>query len=140
MGKNINGIFFFLLSFASLASGAGLTWTDNSANEDGFEIHRKEEAGPWLVIARTGPDVEAFTDSATRFGVLYTYRVRAFNSFGYSGYTNEAEHKAELAPIDEIPEGTAPESPGDTLTASRLASGLEAFALALRVSPTPNRD
>ena len=61
-----------------------LTWKDNSDNEDGFKIERKEGAGSFSEIATVAQNVVAFTDSAVSAEKTYTYRIKAYNSFGNS--------------------------------------------------------
>lgn len=70
------------------AAQLSLTWQDNSDNEDGFEIERAVGSESFELIATVGADLEAFTDEDVTPGLPYDYRVRAFNAFGYSGYTN----------------------------------------------------
>ena len=66
-----------------------LAWEDTS-NELGFEIERKEGSGEtYRQIAKVGENVTTFTDTALKAGVTYYYRVRAYNSSGHSGYSDE---------------------------------------------------
>ena len=60
-----------------------LTWTDNADNETGFAIERNQHE-----IATVGADVESAVQSGLPASTLYSYRVRAFNAFGYSEYSN----------------------------------------------------
>jgi hypothetical protein len=63
-------------------------WTDNSTNETGFRIERRQGSGPWVEIGTTGANEESFvTDIPCETD--YTYRVRAWNSAGFSDYSNE---------------------------------------------------
>ena len=67
-----------------------LGWTDNSSNEDGFKIERKEgTSGTFAQIGTTGANVKVYQDSGLQFGKVYCYRVRAYNSAGNSGYSSE---------------------------------------------------
>lgn len=83
-------ILFCLSTHVLLAGGISLSYTDNSTNEDGFVIERKVDDGEFLEIARVPPDTEEYTDESPIVGAMNRYRVRAFNAFGYSGYTNES--------------------------------------------------
>lgn len=65
-----------------------LTWQDNSDNEDGFEIWRQQNGGEWLLIAATNADDSNFVDGVIPVGTTLSYRVRAWNQFGESDYTN----------------------------------------------------
>jgi hypothetical protein len=69
---------------------AALAWTDNSTNEDGFRVERKTGlGGTYAEIGTSGANVAAYTDNALSANATYYYRVRAYNSDGNSGYTNE---------------------------------------------------
>ncbi|MCA1702343.1 MAG: DNRLRE domain-containing protein, partial [Actinobacteria bacterium] len=70
-------------------SSLKLTWTDNSSGEDGFKIERKTGSGTFAEVARVGNDVTIHTDTALTPDTLYTYRVRAWNAAGDSGYSEE---------------------------------------------------
>ena len=65
-----------------------VTWTDNSALEDGYKIERKVNQGAWIVVHTTAADVETWTDtSGFMAGNEYTYRVRAYMAAIYSAYS-----------------------------------------------------
>ena len=87
-------VLFAAIFFALNANAATLTltWNDNSDNESGFKIERKTPGTPFVEIATTGEDEPRFTDGNVQIGSEYTYRVRAYNLYGDSGYTNEATH------------------------------------------------
>lgn len=66
-----------------------LSWNDNSNNEVGFRIERSTDNIDFVEIAVVGANVTHYTDSESLVdGQLYAYRVRAFNEYGNSGYTN----------------------------------------------------
>src|SRR5262249_27120097 len=68
-----------------------LTWTDNSANEDGFGIERKiGTSGTYGQIATIGANATSYTDTGLTAGTTYCYRTFAFNVTGSSPYSNEA--------------------------------------------------
>ncbi len=71
------------------SSQIDLAWTDNSTNEDGFRIERKT-TGSFTEIATVGPNTTSFNDTGLSASTSYTYRVRAYNTAGNSGYSNEA--------------------------------------------------
>jgi titin len=68
---------------------AELVWNDNSDNEDGFKIERKEGLGSYSEIATVTSNTTTFTDSSVGAEKTYSYRIRAYNSFGNSSYSNE---------------------------------------------------
>lgn len=70
------------------ASELTLTWKDNSWNEDGFELERASMGESFGLLDTVDADVESYVDSSVIPGLQYEYRVRAYNAFGYSSYTN----------------------------------------------------
>jgi subtilisin family serine protease len=80
------------LSATSVSSSViKLSWTDNSDNESGFKIERKEgESGSFSEIATVAANSTSYNDSGLSTSTAYQYRVRAYNSLGASGYSNEA--------------------------------------------------
>jgi len=80
------------------ASTVSLAWTDTSTNEESFVVERKTGAEPFLVIATPSTDdVAAFTDASLAERTTHTYRVKARNSLGDSGYSNETTATTLLA-------------------------------------------
>ena len=56
-----------------------LTWKDNSNDEAGFVISRREGSGSWNnSFATVGANTTTFTDSTIVAGESYTYRVRSY--------------------------------------------------------------
>ena len=87
----------------SSCSQINLTWKDNSSNESGFKIERKTGAsGTWAQIGAVGSDITAYGNSGLTGNTTYYYRVRAYNSFGDSGYSNETNGTTPACPIVDI--------------------------------------
>ena len=93
-----------------------LSWTDNSLDEDDFEIQRRERIGGvwggWTSLVSVGADVTNHTDATVTAGNGYRYRVRACNVVGcsaraYSAFV-DAVASVPLAPSNVI----ATPSPG----------------------------
>jgi fibronectin type 3 domain-containing protein len=79
------------LSVRSLSTTSlQLVWSRNSADDEGFKIERKAPGGAFTEIFKTQPGVTNFTDKGLSPNTSYTYRVRATNKGGDSGYSNEA--------------------------------------------------
>lgn len=70
-----------------------LQWDDNSANEDGFKIERKQGCcGPWTEIATLPANYTTYASTGLTCNTTYAYRVWAYNTAGASGKTNEANN------------------------------------------------
>jgi hypothetical protein len=68
-----------------------LAWSDNSSDESGFKIERALSAGgPWSQIATVGANVTSFSNTGLSPDTGYYYRVRAYNFYGNSAYSNVA--------------------------------------------------
>lgn len=68
-----------------------LAWTDNSANEEGFFIHRKVEGAPgFTTVGHVASDVTTFHNTGLTPETKYYYVITAFNSVGSSPMSNEA--------------------------------------------------
>jgi hypothetical protein len=74
-----------------------LTWSDNSNNELGFIIERKEGAissgNTFIVIDTTERNITTYQDKNLMPVTTYTYRLQAFNSDIVSQYSNLLEAK-----------------------------------------------
>ncbi len=67
-----------------------LSWQDNSNNENGFRIERKTgPGGVYTEIATVGANVTTYQDTGLTANTEHCYRVRAYNTGGNSGYSNE---------------------------------------------------
>jgi hypothetical protein len=67
-----------------------LNWVDTSVDEEGFTIERREKNGGFQEIARVEPNTTRYSDTDLAGESPYTYRVKAHNHYGNSGYSNEA--------------------------------------------------
>ena len=68
-----------------------LRWQDNSNNEDGFRIERKTgSSGAWAEITTAPANMLVHHDLGLTPKTSYSYRLRAHNAAGDSGYSNEA--------------------------------------------------
>ena len=77
-----------------------LSWSDNANNENGYSIERSSDGRTFSQIAQTGANAGSWTDTGLSGGAVYYYRVRAFNDYGNSAYSNNAsaQTQAESAP------------------------------------------
>jgi hypothetical protein len=72
-----------------------LRWTDNSNKETGFKIERRTATGSYSEIATVGQNVTSYSDTGLNRRTRYYYRVRAYNSMGFSAYSNEASARTK---------------------------------------------
>ena len=79
-----------------------LAWADSSNNEIGFQIDRKISQGgtnsAYVTIVTLGPNAKSLVDSSLSGNTEYSYRIRAYNTGGHSGYSNEANAKTLIDP------------------------------------------
>ena len=66
-----------------------LTWVDNSAFEDGYEVQRCCQTG-WIVVASLPANATAYRDAGLVTNAQYYYLVRAKKDQGYSAFSNSA--------------------------------------------------
>ena len=91
------------LSATSISHGQiDLSWTDNSNNETGFEVHRSTtSSGPYSLIHTTAADASGYSDTNGLLpNTTYYYVVRAINSSGTSNFTAEASATTQTAPLN----------------------------------------
>jgi len=66
-----------------------LGWLDNSYDEDGFNVLRKNgqpnDPGDYVLIGTVGQNITQFNDAAVLAESTYTYRVFAYNPWGQNG-------------------------------------------------------
>ncbi len=73
-------------SVAQEGTSVRVSWTAHAENESGFIVERRENGGTWRNVAALYRNTNSYIDEAVRAGVIYQYRVRAFNPVGRSGY------------------------------------------------------
>ncbi|MCE5249058.1 SUMF1/EgtB/PvdO family nonheme iron enzyme [bacterium] len=76
-----------------------LTWTDNSTNEKGFRIERKENSGDFIEIGTVNANATSYSVNGLKANTQYTFQVRAFNKNGLSGYSNESFTKTQTGGV-----------------------------------------
>jgi hypothetical protein len=68
-----------------------LKWTDNSTREDGYEVWRATSSGgTYTRIATLGVNAKEYYNDGLPRRYKYYYKVRAYNSRGYSSYSSIA--------------------------------------------------
>ena len=79
-----------LAATAVSSSQVNLTWSDNSANEDGFKLYRSTDGVNFSNIKIVGPNVTSYSDTGRTGSTTYYYRVLAYSIGGTSAYSNTA--------------------------------------------------
>jgi fibronectin type 3 domain-containing protein len=67
-----------------------LAWTNNASNATSIAIERSRGGRPYTQIASVSATAGSYSDAGLSSRTRYTYRVRARNGYGYSGYSNSA--------------------------------------------------
>lgn len=81
-----------------------LSWVDNATTETGYEIQRCAGSGctDFVPVDTAAADAQSIVAGGLTDGILYVFRVRAFNANGFSGFSNAvgAAAGAPIAPAD----------------------------------------
>jgi thermitase len=117
-----------LTAAAAASSQVNLAWSDNSSNEDGFAIERCQGSGcsNFAPIATVTPGVTSFVNNGLAANTTYSYRIRAYNTAGNSGYSNSATATTPSAPTScsysISPQGVSLPAPNGSGTVSVTAA------------------
>jgi hypothetical protein len=65
-----------------------LSWTGTSNNEAGFKIGRSSNGVDFTALPLVAANATSYKDTTVARSTRYYYRVRAYNDFGYSGFSN----------------------------------------------------
>ena len=82
-----------LTATAVSISQINLAWIDNAGGQAGFYVEQCVGVGctSFMQIAQLSSGVTTFSNSGLSSNKTYRYRVRAFNAYGISAYSNTAE-------------------------------------------------
>jgi hypothetical protein len=105
-----------------------LSWLDNSSNESGFKVERSTATSGWAQVSTASANATSYSDTGLAASTAYSYRVRAFNTAGDSGYSNTASATTPAAA------GTGPhiwskDFGGPNVSASAVAMGVAVDSL-----------
>ncbi len=84
------------------ADAIALTWEGNMVHEDGFKIQRKFDSGSFIDYVTTPKGIKYYSDTDVYQGHTYTYRVRAYNEYGASDWSNEDSVYVPVLPVATI--------------------------------------
>jgi len=86
-------------------TSVSLSWTDASTNEEDFSIERAAGGAAFAVLVTVPANATSYSDTTVAAGTSYSYRVRAHNTAGFSGYSNTA---SVTIPTSPPPGGSSP--------------------------------
>lgn len=89
-----------------------LTWTDNAANETGYQVLRSTAGGAFASVAELAPNAASYSDTTVSGGVTYAYQVVAFGWAGSSAPSSTATVTTPIAPA--APTGLSASAAGST--------------------------
>jgi hypothetical protein len=85
---------------ATSSSNIALSWRDNANNEIGQRIERSVGSPTiYTFLMNVGPNITAFTDTGLVDGTTYYYRLRAFNTGGFSTYSTFSNQRFATTPL-----------------------------------------
>ena len=139
MGLIILSVSILVCQSETLAAQLRLTWTDNTYYEEGFEIERETTSTAFVSIAIVGGNVVTFTDFGLASGTTYCYRVRAFNIYEYSDYSNEACATTSVTlAVTQVGGGSVTSAPvGINCPTDCLVTYVGGTIVALTATPVP---
>ena len=73
---------------AAATTSLALAWQDNSSDETAFRIERSADGLTFAEIATVGAGTATYTAGGLTASTTYSFRVRASNTSGTSGYSN----------------------------------------------------
>ncbi len=99
------------------ASSIGLTWDDNSSNEDGFIIERRSNGGAYGAVFTTAANATSWTDTNVVPGTTYTYHVIAKSTaLGNSSASNESSATIQSQQSDSFTSSNIGDATGGSTT------------------------
>jgi FtsP/CotA-like multicopper oxidase with cupredoxin domain len=72
------------------SSQINLSWTDNAADEDSYQVEQSTDGVNFSIIAVLSADSASYSGTGLTESTEYFYQVNASNAAGDSGYTNTA--------------------------------------------------
>jgi Divergent InlB B-repeat domain len=117
----ILGILVLVAVLAVTDASAQLTasWNDNSSGAAAFTIERRLSTdATYTSLADVPTGVTTYVDGTVAQGASYCYRVKAYDAYGTSGYSNEA--CGSIAAVSVPP---PPTTSGYTITITTSGSG-----------------
>lgn len=97
-----------------------LSWTDNSDNEEGYNLERKTGfGGTYSQVETIGVGTTSYQDSGLDCNTEYYYRISAYNCAGSSTFPNEVSATTSICPV------TAPTAPSSLSVTATYARAID---------------
>ncbi|WP_353720573.1 fibronectin type III domain-containing protein [Dyadobacter sp. 676] len=93
-----------LSATAVSTSRIDLKWTDNAANETGYQVERSPDGTTFAKIADLAANATTYQSTGLAPATQYYYRVRAVNAAGASGYSNVGSARTQNIPVPDAPD------------------------------------
>jgi len=130
-----------LEAFAISTSEIELNWIDESTNETGFIIERKNGTDNFTELTKLSADNSSYKDAGLTSNTIYTYRVYSYNSSGKSiSYSNEAQATTNSLPIistTTVVSNTPSTAIGGGIVTNDGGSPISARGVVWSLSPNP---
>jgi uncharacterized delta-60 repeat protein len=113
-----------------------LTWTDGTADVNGFNLETQLWNGEWTVVASLGADATSYIDTVSIEPLkTYNYRIRSFAGAQYSAYSNLT---AVTMPAYLPSDGTCvvADTSAPTITSTPITTSVEGTAYTYQVTAT----
>lgn len=103
-GYKIFALFLLIVTLCGASDFDAVTvlWTDNSWDETNFVVEKSVDDGPFVEVYRSGPNVTEYRDIMVEIGRKSSYRVKAVNFAGESGYSNVVDITPTGAPHNAV--------------------------------------
>jgi len=106
-------------------NAVAISWGGNMVHEDGFNIQRKVDSGVFVDFASTAKGIKNYLDNDVEQGNTYAYKVRSYNQYGDSDWSNEDSIRVPVMPEAYI---LSPNAPTSVVTETEVNFLSEAIA------------
>lgn len=115
-----------------------ISWVDAPYNEDGYEIERSLDGINFTILETLStPDITSYIDETVTDNNTYHYRVRSFNQFGYSVYSDIVSVSVPNIPPTLQPVGDVTVGVNETLIVAITATDPPSNNISLSVTGLP---
>jgi hypothetical protein len=95
-----------LIAIAVSSSQINLSWIDNSFNETGFELERSTDGMNYVLLSTLNANPTgggtSYSNTPVLSGTVYYYRIKAYNAYGESPYSNETNTQTVFLPPSNL--------------------------------------